>query len=53
MRRKPPIRPDLHARFVALVARADSAVEDEQRTMQRRLAVALGREAPERRKSAR
>lgn len=47
MRSRQPIRPDVHARFVALVARADSVVEDEQRAMQRRLAVALARETRE------
>jgi hypothetical protein len=42
-----PIRPDVHARFVALVARADSGVEDERRALQRRLATALARETRE------
>ena len=42
-----PIRPDLHARFVALVARADSRVADERRALQRRLETALARRTPE------
>jgi len=41
------IRPDLHARFVALVARADSRVADERRALQRRLETALARETRE------
>jgi len=47
MRSKHPIRPDVHARFVALVARADARVKDERRVRQRRLATALAREARE------
>jgi hypothetical protein len=38
MRSKYPIRPDVHARFVALVARVDARVMDERRVLQRRLA---------------
>jgi hypothetical protein len=41
----PPIRPDIHERFVALVARADARAKDERGALQRRLATALAREA--------
>jgi hypothetical protein len=38
MTSKYSIRPDVHARFVALVARVDARVTDERRVLQRRLA---------------
>ena len=41
------IRPDVHERFVALVARADARVKDERGALQRRLATALARETRE------
>ena len=47
MRSKHPIRPDIHARFVALVARADALVKDEGALLQRRLATSLARETRE------
>ena len=46
MRSRHPIRPDIHARFVTLVARADARVEDEG-ALQRRLATTLARETRE------
>jgi hypothetical protein len=42
-----PIRPDVHARFVAVVARADARAKDEERVVQRRVAAAVARETRE------
>jgi hypothetical protein len=42
------IRPDVHERFLALVARADAKVRNEQRALQKRSSTLLAREARER-----
>jgi len=42
------IRPDVHARFLELVARADAKVRSERQTLQKRSARLLAREARER-----
>ena len=42
------IRPDVHERFLALVARADAKVRSEQRALQKRSSTLLAREARER-----
>lgn len=47
MRSTHPIRPDVHTRFVALVARADARVREEGRALERRLATAVPRESRE------
>ena len=43
-----PIRPDVHARFMALVARADAKVRMEEQAVQKRSATQLARETRER-----
>ena len=42
------IRPDVHARFMALVARADAKVRSEEQTLQKRSSRLLAREQRER-----
>ena len=45
---KTAIRPDVHARFMTLVARADAKARIEQQTLQKRSARLLAREMRER-----
>jgi hypothetical protein len=40
-----PIRPDVHARFVALVARADAKIRSEQQATRRQLSAAAASKA--------
>jgi hypothetical protein len=42
------IRPDVHVRFQALVARADAKVKSEQQPLRKRSTRLLDREAPDR-----
>ena len=42
------IRPDVHARFLALVARADAKVRTEEQTRQKRSSTLMARETRER-----
>jgi hypothetical protein len=42
------IRPDVHARFMTLVARADAKVRSEEQTLRKRSARLLAHEARER-----
>src|SRR5437868_3822805 len=41
------IRPDIHERFVTVLARAEAKLKDEQKTIERNLATALAREKRE------
>jgi len=43
-----PIRPDVHARFMALVARADAKVRTEEQAQQKRSTTLQAREVHER-----
>ena len=47
------IRPDVHERFLALVARADAKVRSEKRALQKRSSTLLAREARERGRAVR
>ena len=44
MRRNVPIRPDIHQRFIAVLARAQAKLDTEQRVLARRSAAELARE---------
>jgi hypothetical protein len=46
------IRPDVHARFLSLVARADAKVRSEDQDLQKRLSRQLARETRERARAA-
>jgi hypothetical protein len=46
------IRPDVHARFVALLARADAKVRSDQEALQKRSSRLLARETRERARAA-
>jgi hypothetical protein len=44
IRPRVPIRPDIHSRFITVVARAEAKLETEQKAGERRHAAALARE---------
>jgi hypothetical protein len=49
---RPAIRPDVHSRFLALVARVDAQVRSEQQELQKRSTRLLARENRERARAA-
>ena len=44
MRPRAPIRPDIHARFITVVARAEAKLRDEEKAIERTLAAPLARD---------